>query len=1166
MIGRAILGCLCLLVACGAPSAEELWVVNAGSEVPLVPAVWEAAGKPPNGPVAAEGAAAADAWDGRLYILGPFRPLQAAKVRLAAGGKANPMWVLDDAKGIHIRTDRGTWQFLQSGEVQFHSDEGDALALRPNAVGKPRIVYAGASLVALRSEAKAVDYRVYLSGVLEVSASGVELSWSPATPCEISLASNLGFALADRGGKLEGPMDWLRIGRRPALHIGWAGGTATADPGMIKLTGTLRIVPGVSDTWASVHAQAALADLVVLDKNLAGSYPGLGGTVAAQDRDKDGAPDFDSDLWLFDKGGDGKLELVFSCLPSKDDGGKRPANILIYQPKGKRLDELKLEVSKEVSDKYAATPFASEVAPGPQAAGLSPTLVLNDWNGDGRFFIGSLLYGGYVQQDRVLYGQGGEVRAFDLDGDGDIDIADWGTSTQLDLEDNFIGMMHVELDPAAGKAGIVAFTPRHSVVMADISVSWYNKTYIGGKFYEGARLGFEEHQSICIPPCDRMPDGAMFHFKTSDDNIDRMTMGRFTRSDGLAWNVELDPIEADREHPDRYKCIAHYADPWGHEFKARTIVYPPKWDGKRLTWEKRPEHANAWEIYPNAPWYRTTTGKYFPLRGVHAAFTPEGSSYGSNEGMYGGALSHLERVEDDVDGADFTLYYSSLLGGLHLKGADYGHTATPVGYPGHPFLRKEWYHYPNAFVKPDARGQGLRSVFQPEGKRLEGPLFLHYVDRDKDGYFDTYVYDADNDGLIDKTLWYDAKAKHVAMQQGGRLAVWPYHAEFTDVAYQFINYEKIRQLWRRGMREEAMIERFNLASSGVPIERQRYREEKGTPLELETTRRWRPDFFAVFGPEWLPKIAVFEEAESPGRFGWTDFKPTGFTRLGTVASLEGLVQQTIRGEISEEALRGVSIFLIGHLSHVVSERELAALLEWVEAGGTLVLHYTSEEAIDRLYLNALGERLGFQLGDLIVNRTVVSKLGTLGSFTDLDAPYVEERIVTPDNRIEHYKDLAGRGFLDGLSYLSFVGSPLKVSRPMEPVFTWKGQTMMARAKFGKGIVVVIGMNALSDAHTKHNELPEPGTQNDLLLQRMAAHLADRAPRLIIEACRREGNRATIAVKGRGGQVSFPRLGRSQAVKVDGQAVEPGAAGALSAVTLPAGEHTIEVEPRAEVKK
>src|SRR5690606_14425881 len=158
---------------------------------------------------------------------------------------------------------------------------------------------------------------------------------------------------------------------------------------------------------------------------------------------------------------------------------------------------------------------------------------------------------------------------------------------------------------------------------------------------------------------------------------------------------------------------------------------------------------------------------------------------GASEGMYGGALSTSERIEYDPTGASFTLYYSPLMGGLHLKGAKVGSYAIPSGTPDFWLDINRYYHREahtgtERFVGTEPSVGWLRGS---ESRRMEGPVFLSYHDRGGSGYFDTYLYDLDNDGVYERRLAYDAATSVVTLNDERFLTAWAQAMAFGEVKY-----------------------------------------------------------------------------------------------------------------------------------------------------------------------------------------------------------------------------------------------------------------------------------------------------------------------------------------------------------------------------------------------
>lgn len=1204
----------CLTRAFSAESNRTIYFVNPASTNALVPAQIEAEnsqitaqnglfvipphkeGRFPDHPVYG------DVAEGKLYLYTKIPAFSVKKITendinsyinpdedlsgKTGSGTPGTMRIKTENGIITLPFENGSWRFYDDGKLCFC---GKGIGYEEFLLGTSvrwQVIYNGAAITIIEAvtpkseNTRNIRAEIYPSGVVTLKSDQPQkLTWSKETPHEVSCADFMGYTISGYKETLNNPNDWIRVGNHPGIHIGYEGGEiSVSGTNTLTFEGSLKLKGGVKNTRGSRDIQPALSSgTLILNSDLTGPYKHYFVRCINQGSHLKSVPDFVNDMWLFsDSETPDKIKTVFQFIEFPDDLDGEADTLQIYNAGGKTLEKLKL--SPRFTDDHSdykvryTSRYHSDDNKGPV---IDPEITLIDQNDNGVFFIGSIFLGGYPQQDKVLNSKGRSVMMLDLDNDNDCDIQYSKNNAQFDFEDIFTGILEVKIDPAEAIYSIANKTHKNSVLMAQRNVSFYNKNFRANQYYKEAHIGFDEHMSIIIPKgvVDIFPEGAHFFYNSQGDELDRMTMGRLgAKQYGFDWQIEMNPgekhIEEITEDPQRFEHVVSYKDPWGHGFKALSVTLPDKWDGSKLKWETRnTPYGKAVELFPNASWYLHTTGKHVKADMLHTVFRGEGGGYGGNEGMYGGELTHLDRVEHDESGnLTFTLYYSSLMGALHLKGGDWGNSVYPEGWKSHWWKRQLWYHYPDGITKR-GRFQSRRTTYNREGKRHEGIFFLYYLDRDHDLFFDTYIYDMDNDGIYDKKLVYDTQNEVISLQNNRFKTLWPYQDSKEEVPYRMENYQKIKDLYRKGYHQDPAVKRFTLSSSGIPIEDQFYKDG-----ELVTSRTWRPEFYFILGKNWLKNAAVFADYDKPGRFTWKDFSPTGFTRLGTLLAQRGYNQNIVRETITEKSLNGNKIFVIGHLAHIPSEKEIHALLSWVKRGGTLIINDTSKSEEDKMMFNELGRFLGFTMGKTINNRTIVTKLGTLSSFTDLTGPYTEERTVTALNHISNYSTTSETtGILTNINFLSFVGASLELETPLKPLLKFKNKPIIAEATFNKGRIIVSGMNIFSDHYVNHTDYKEPHTQNDLFLRNLVSYvLGDDPPRFeLMEMTYQKGPKVShnetekpghiaIRLKGSGGNVFFPQVWLEQKVLLNGNPVTPHYRGALNAMFLPPGTHKIEI--------
>ncbi|MDQ6676284.1 MAG: DUF4350 domain-containing protein [Acidobacteriota bacterium] len=191
------------------------------------------------------------------------------------------------------------------------------------------------------------------------------------------------------------------------------------------------------------------------------------------------------------------------------------------------------------------------------------------------------------------------------------------------------------------------------------------------------------------------------------------------------------------------------------------------------------------------------------------------------------------------------------------------------------------------------------------------------------------------------------------------------------------------------------------------------------------------------------------ESKMPDHYQWDGVRPGGFSELGVVLRGLGAELRTVRARITPAALQGVKVFIIvdpdtpaetADPKYIMPE-EIAALDQWVRAGGRLVLLGNDKGNAEFEHFNQLAKRFGIE--------------------------FLEET----------YPKVKGKGFLVAKgegpifqdapeAYLVEV-APLKVSGDVKVLLADHGTPIMALAQAGKGEVFALGDPWLYNEYIDH---------------------------------------------------------------------------------------------------
>ncbi len=795
-------------------------------------------------------------------------------------------------------------------------------------------------------------------------------------------------------------------------------------------------------------------------------------------------------------------------------------------------------------------------------------LTFEDISARGVFLQGDLLRGGCV-----FCGYAGHYGAMDLDDDGDGDVFIHGhTSAQADVAQIDAGGFSFDMRddrPAnyfieSRKPGL--FNVRNSrAYLGHISpYTWnFSKSIKPGLRYKGALRGFEEqvHYRVKSEHGEIIDGPAIMYLKTTDDLIDRLGMGAFAGHDrdNLDWNIQIDPLESAVYQPPSYR-ICEYSDPFGNLIRFTSSILPDEWDGKKLPMTV--QQNGSIDFSPFLAWYKVSQRDYFDLEGFRAVFAPEGRMIRAAECMYSGGAHTGFRVEFGPESVrPLKLYYSELFAALHMKGASHGHQGFAAG---HDMFRQDavrlTLHRRDAVDMP-GRFIGAREIDEIQGARIEGPMYLAYLDTDGDGLHDTYLYDAENNGLFDKVLRYDRKTGTLTLRQNEKISARQYSEIAQEINYLPGNYNIIENLYKAGLDNPPMVVRASLSSAGIPVENIIRRCPDTGRIIAD---RQSPDFFVTAGPKWNTTIALDTHHSGGLTGGWTDMSPAGMSTLAMRAAVNGHTPKTIDKPLDAETLGGTDILVIPSPIVPFTQDELLVLFEWVEGGGSLFIVPLTDEPAEKQRMAGLCGMLGVELiGQRIEADSSLHKYWvTYNQFDSETAGIQEYRYPSPDQRIEHFSS-ADPNLLAGFDFLTAVGFPLEIGKNFTPVLNYKDKTLIASAELDRGRIFISGINTFTCKYTGHCQHSQPKADNAELLGRLLSSAVEPKNKFKIEFISQSASSVSAAdisfnISGKGGGIIIPALKSGLEVRINGKAVRTGRRGVLDTIEVPPGTNQITI--------
>ncbi|CAN5543575.1 hypothetical protein BH09BAC4_BH09BAC4_50770 [soil metagenome] len=197
--------------------------------------------------------------------------------------------------------------------------------------------------------------------------------------------------------------------------------------------------------------------------------------------------------------------------------------------------------------------------------------------------------------------------------------------------------------------------------------------------------------------------------------------------------------------------------------------------------------------------------------------------------------------------------------------------------------------------------------------------------------------------------------------------------------------------------------------------------------------------------------------QEPFHYTWEDRQHSGFWWWGTTFRKLGAKTVTVSGAPTAASLKGVDVYIIVDPDtpketpkpNYVSDADIKAIADWVQAGGTLMLMANDTSNCEHLHFNKLAARFGMQF--LPKNRNMVQG----NQFEQGKISIPAGNAVFPTTRTVYIKELA----------------PLDVKAPAKAAITDSGDVIMGVAKVGKGTVFAVGDPWLYNEYVDGRKIP-----------------------------------------------------------------------------------------------
>lgn len=203
-------------------------------------------------------------------------------------------------------------------------------------------------------------------------------------------------------------------------------------------------------------------------------------------------------------------------------------------------------------------------------------------------------------------------------------------------------------------------------------------------------------------------------------------------------------------------------------------------------------------------------------------------------------------------------------------------------------------------------------------------------------------------------------------------------------------------------------------------------------------------------------------------YTWEDLANSGYAIWGHIFRMQGAHTDSLPVAPTAENLKKASVYIITDpdnekesvAPNYPNDHDIAAIGNWVKAGGVLVLMSNDSANCEFTHFNHLAERFGIHFNFDCYHKVTGSQFA-MGAFTMTvqDAQqngvgYIHRDLFPTTHKI-YIKEL----------------STLRLSAPAKPVFTDAGNVIMAVAKVGKGTVYAVGDPWFYNEYTDGRKLP-----------------------------------------------------------------------------------------------
>ncbi|HEY6448186.1 MAG TPA: hypothetical protein VIY53_17135 [Acidobacteriaceae bacterium] len=191
-------------------------------------------------------------------------------------------------------------------------------------------------------------------------------------------------------------------------------------------------------------------------------------------------------------------------------------------------------------------------------------------------------------------------------------------------------------------------------------------------------------------------------------------------------------------------------------------------------------------------------------------------------------------------------------------------------------------------------------------------------------------------------------------------------------------------------------------------------------------------------------------------YKWDDTTASGYSLFGEMWREAGVETETLTTEPTAAKLKGAQYYLIvspdnpakNPNPHFMNEQDAGVIADWVSQGGVLLMMENDPANADIDHFDLLADRFGLHFNNVLVHHVVGDDFPAGRIDVGATAPFAHPHRI-------YMKDTCS----------------LRLSGKAVPLILWKGDTLMAWTRFGRGMVVAVTDPWLYNEYTDGKKLP-----------------------------------------------------------------------------------------------